>query len=195
MIIIIDAYNVLKQVIPKQEISDKERNHFIAQMGRYAKIKQHKIIVVFDGGPYEWVHREKMNGTIVIYSGVHESADDVIKHYLEDHQAKDLLLVSTDREINAVASRLDIPSIDAKDFYILVKHALHKEPEEIVELSGDVVKITKEEQADIDALMHAASEFVPVKKEDVVMEVRFRLSSAYTEGKKNKKLLRVLKKL
>ena len=195
MIIVVDAYNVLKQVITKQEISEKERNNFITQMGRYAKIKQHKMVVVFDGGSYEWVHKGKKNGITVMYSGVNETADDVIKHYLEDHQNKDLLLVSTDREINAVASQFDIPSIDAQDFYILVKHALHEEPEIAIKLGGDAVKIKKGEYTDIDELMQEASEFVPLKEEDVGIEIRSRLSSAYTEGKKNKKLLRVLKKL
>ncbi len=195
MIIVIDAYNILKQVITKQEISEKDRIHFIAQMGRYAKIKQHKMIIVFDGGPYEWVHKEKSNGITVMYSGVNESADDVIKHYLEDHQTKDLLLVSSDREINAVASHFDIPSIDAKDFYILVKHALHEEPEKTIELNNHLVKINEEKNMDIDELMRVASQFVPVKEEDRAVEIKSRLSSAYKEGKKDKKLLRVLKKL
>lgn len=195
MIIIIDAYNVLKQIVSKQEISEKERNTFIAQMGRYAKIKQHKVMIVFDGGPYEWTHKERTNGVSIVYSGVNETADDFIKHYLEDHQTKELLLVSTDREINAKASRLDVPSIDSADFYILVRDALHEEPEIVAESQNGIVKISKEKDNDLDELMRGASEFVPSKEDDVAREVRHRLSSAYTEGKKNKKLLRILKKL
>lgn len=195
MIIVIDAYNVLKQVLAKQEVSDKERNTFIGQIGRYSKKKQHKAIVVFDGGPYEWVHKEKMNGLIIMYSGVHESADDVIKHYIEDHYTKELLLVSTDREINAVAARFDVPSINSKDFFALVRHALHEEPQMDKEFHGNMVKISQDDDQVIDELMREASDFVPIKEEDVVMEVYSRMRSAHAEGKGNKKLLRVLKKL
>ena len=94
MILVIDAYNVLKSVFWKNHISESLRNQFIKQLAGYARKKGHKIVVVFDVGPYDYVTKDRIKGIAVIYSGVHESADDVIKRYLKEHSAKDLWLVS-----------------------------------------------------------------------------------------------------
>ena len=53
MIIVVDAYNLLRSVPPyKKNISDKERAYFIAQLSAYGKRKGHKMVIVFDGGPH-----------------------------------------------------------------------------------------------------------------------------------------------
>src|SRR5437016_701581 len=113
MIIVIDGYNLLRTVPPyKKTITDTERKQFIAQLGRYGRAKGHKIVVVFDGGPYEWPIKEKQsNNVLLIYSGIHESADDCIRHYLEMHRTQDIVLVTSDRELNNYAAQFSITSI------------------------------------------------------------------------------------
>lgn len=126
MIIVIDAYNVLKQCIHDREIAEHERAHFLSELSSYGRKKRHKLIVVFDGGANEWPTKERSDGTCVIYSGYHETADDYIKTYLKKHRMQDILLVSSDRELNRVADNLDIPSLDAADFYRIIKDEVEK---------------------------------------------------------------------
>ncbi len=194
MIIVIDAYNLLRSIPPHgRKVSDTERGKFIAQVSRYGRSKGHKMVVVFDGGPYDWPQKERINGVQVIYSGVHESADDYIKDYLDAIRAKDVLLVSSDNELNTWAARLEIPSIGSFHFYGLMQVALKGREEKTVVSEGKAVKITEEESTEIDQLMEEASRVVPLKAEDVVREV--------TDVKKDKlkkeerKLLKKLKKL
>src|SRR5690349_924443 len=109
MIIVLDAYNLLRAIPPyKKTISQKERAQFIAQLSAYARSKGHKVIIVFDGGPHEWPFKENMKFVQVVYSGMHESADEYIKEYIEIHKAKDLLLVSSDTELNRYAQNRNI---------------------------------------------------------------------------------------
>src|SRR6266404_6481136 len=120
MIIVVDAYNLLRSVPPyKKTVTDKERAQFIAKLSLYGRRKGHKIVIVFDGGPHEWPFKENMKTVVVVYSGIHESADDYIKEYIDAHHTKDLLLVSSDAELNRWAERLNIPSIDSATFFQL----------------------------------------------------------------------------
>src|SRR5260221_7699482 len=125
MIIVVDAYNLLRSVPPyKKTITDKERVQFIAHLSAYGRRKGHKVVIVFDGGPHEWPFKEQMKRVTVVYSGIHESADDYIKEYIEAHHMKDLLLVSSDAELNRWADRLNIPSIDSAIFCQLMHQEL-----------------------------------------------------------------------
>ena len=124
MILLIDAYNVLKQVKPSDIVGERERSAFIHELGRYAKMRQHKIILVFDGGPYDRTSQERIAGVYVVYSGALESADDYIKRYLKEHKELDILLISSDRELRSAAARYHIESVQAPDFYVMMKDAL-----------------------------------------------------------------------
>src|SRR5690349_11587596 len=78
MILIIDGYNVLKQVYGKQ-IDEKLRTHFIKKLQQYASKKGHHLIVIFDGYFHDDASYTKSKRLEVIYSGLNLSADDVIK--------------------------------------------------------------------------------------------------------------------
>ena len=79
--------------------------------------------LVFDGGPDTWTTQEKDHGITVIYSGIKQSADDVIKKLLLAKKFG-VLLVSSDNDLKANAIRLGIASMNADDFYNLVKNEL-----------------------------------------------------------------------
>lgn len=196
MIIVIDAYNLLRTVPPyKKTISDKERAQFIKQLGIYGRRKGHKIVIVFDGGPHEWSLRENMKTVQVVYSGIHASADDYIKEYLSAHSAKDLLLVTSDSELNHFADRLHISSIDSFSFNQLVHEELYVK-KVIVHEKGDVaVKLTHDNDDDIDALMLNASKVVPIKSEDVVSTDKGRNVKKNLVSKQERALLKKLNKL
>jgi hypothetical protein len=189
MIIIIDAYNILKQITSETFISDKTRNNFIDSVKWYADKRNHKVILVFDGGPYDWTHREK-NGKLVtvVFSGRHESADEFIMHYLHHHSSMDILLVSSDHELGLCASHFNMPSLNALDFYGLLKDCVRSLP--FVPFPHEIIA----ESDDLDTLMEEATEVVPSKEEDFRIPAP-RVSGPHTESKKDKKLWQKLKKL
>jgi predicted RNA-binding protein with PIN domain len=145
------------------------------------------MVVVFDGGRFEWPNKEKLHSVYVVYSGIHESADDYIKEYLHLHRAQELLLVSSDREINRVADHLSIASINSFDFYQLLKEAL-QEKGSVGGSSEDIVKMTDETNSAIDELMMNAAKNMPTKADDLAH------SAARTGEKKLSKHDRVLLK-
>ncbi len=196
MIIIVDAYNLLRAVPPyKKTTTDPERVRFIAQLSGYGRRKGHKIVIVFDGGPHEWPFKENMKTVQVIYSGIHQSADDYIKEYIEGHQAKDLLLVSSDSELNHFAARYNIPSIDSATFHHLVQEDVRTKTGVSEKVSDVVVKFDHDNVFDIDALMMAASKTVPTKSEDFAGGSIDRDSKKSTLSKQERSLLKKLNKL
>lgn len=195
MIILIDAYNMLKQIIAHREIGQRERTRFLSLLGQYSSKKDHYLVIVFDGGPYEWVYKERVHGMQVVYSGVHETADDYIKQYIRDHKESDLLLVSDDRELNKYAARFSMPSISPRDFYILVQEALLEQTSEQLQTEERATKISDESSADIDLLMQEASRTVSTKRSDEPSMVHSGLADGKKLTKEERKLLQKLKKL
>src|SRR5260221_8040614 len=197
MIIVVDAYNLLRSVPPyKKTITDKERVQFIAHLSAYGRRKGHKVVIVFDGGPHEWPFKEQMKRVTVVYSGIHESADDYIKEYIEAHHTQDLLLVSSDSELNRCAERLNIPSIDSSTFAQLMHQELSTK-EGFVEKNSAVIKLHHDNDAviDVDALMMEASKIVPQKSEDVASGPKRHHVKKDQLNKSEKALLKKLKKL
>jgi predicted RNA-binding protein with PIN domain len=191
MILLVDGYNLLKYINPYRDITEHERMLFLHQLKRYARYKKHKVVVVFDGGPYQWPHKEQVAGIKIIYSGARDTADAVIMHYIADHKTKDLLLITSDHELNLFASKHTIVSIGSDDFYRLFQEGLQEQQEEVQEIS---VTLDEDElESDLDTLMAQASEMVPCKEEDILPnEVPSRSSRS---SKKDRLLLKKLKKL
>ena len=187
MIIVVDGYNLLKNWQPHATIDERERHAFLQKIAHYCRRKRHKMVVVFDGGLYEWPYKEKMAGVTVIYSA-RESADEVIMQYLEDHKNKDILLVSSDHELNLFASYLNIVSIGSLEFAYLITEALKEviDREEIVIAVDDSV-------TDLDIIMEQATEKIPYKDEDKPRKEH--LISRSHRSKQDKILLKKLKKL
>jgi len=196
VLILIDGYNVLKGVARGGEVSSKERDYFIAQLSSYAARKRHKIIVVFDGGPYGWAHKEQRRAITVVFTGARESADDLIRRYLKKYRGQDLLLVSSDRELNYNASRYDVPSIDSEDFYGLMEAALERHDlGEESELACDAIKTTDDSSPELDKLMQEASVAVPHKSEDQPTTATAAQDEMHGLSRLERRLLEKLKKL
>ena len=196
MIIVVDAYNLLRSVPPyKKTITDRERTQFIAQLSAYGRCKGHKIVIVFDGGPHEWPFKENMKIVTVVYSGIHESADDYIKEYIDAHRTQDLLLVSSDAELNRWADRLNIPSIDSSTFSRLMHQELSTK-QSAIEKESAVIKLHHDSDAlDIDALMMEASKMISQKSEDVARGPKRHHVKKNEINKRERELLKKLKKL
>jgi len=194
MIILIDGYNVLKNVEKGDFISDEQRRGFIKKLAAYQKVRSHKkIMVVFDGGPCSWPSQEKVRGITVVYSGTERTADEYIQSFLKEHKSKaqNIILVSTDRELNHSASDYNIASIDADEFYKLLQQAIS--PQKIIkETDKKAIKMTQDSTPELDALMEQASSTVQPKKDDTVEPQD---NGSEKLSKKDRALLKKLKKL
>lgn len=189
MHIIIDGYNVLKQVIHQTTISETQRRGFINTLGKYAKKKNHTITVVFDGGPTMWPSHEKDHGVTVTYVGVKQSADDYMKGMIENKR-HGLLVVSSDNEIKRAAAHQDLVSIDGIEFYRMVIAALQTTGSKVS--SKNMIKTSSEVNELVDQLMRQESGYVFKKDDDQMDERR---SKGDKLSKKEREYLQKLKKL
>lgn len=195
MIIIVDGYNILKNIGRGGDVSAHDRATFVKLLNVYAKKKKHQIYLVFDGGSYGLAEKYTAGLVTVLYSGSHETADDVIRTLLRQLHTHDALLVSSDMTLAHNASRLNIPSLDAYPFYELVKR--ETEPEQL-SIASDVSMIKTAEKTDpvLDMLMKEASKNVVPKAEDISGD---RSEFAHKKGKQisrtEKKLRQKSKKL
>ena len=193
MIIIIDGYNVIKQLHGERYIDERQRNRFIHMLSAYGRKKKHRIIVVFDGGSHLWPSQEMIAKLKVIYSGIKETADEVIMNYIDENRTKELLLVSSDNELGHYASKYGVASICSKDFYYLLQEALQSAFDE----QGNDVTIEidlDDEEQDLNALMEKASEVIPHKSEDSP-DSQQRQSRLQKMSKNDRALLKKLHKL
>ncbi len=192
MILIIDAYNVLKQALGVKKVSESEKNRLISWLNSYAKNKGHSIILVFDAGPFEWPSKEQVGKIYVVHSGVNENADTWIKNYMTRYKMNDLLLISTDRELGSFAWRLNIQSMDALDFYHLLLESVSERESDTRHAQHTTIKLSDQDQPELDDLMQQASKTVPTKSEDAVKN---RASKSLKHSKKERKMIQKLKKL
>lgn len=193
MIIVVDAYNVVKQIVNKKEITDSERTAFLNQMQNYARQRKHSMIIVFDGGPTQWPSQEAMGKLRVVYSGYQDNADTYIKDYLTNHRDRDLFLVSSDRELRDAADRLHIPWIDAMSFYKIVQERMREQPaRKKVGAPGPVVKTATTHEPELDELMQEATQYIEHKEEDGPPA---RQTSKEKVPKKKRMLMRKIDKL
>jgi len=190
MIIIVDGYNILKQEVGTAQITAKERVTFIAKLNQYATYKNHRMMLVFDGGPYESVYKEAVHLVTVIYSGARKTADDVIKNYISKNSALDLLLVSSDRDLNRYASRFGITSIDSHAFYRLLQEGIANNTLKKVARGDNIIKLTESTNPELDQLMQGIVGAVPIKQEDLPQH-----DADYDPRKLSKQDRQMLKKL
>jgi len=217
MIIVIDGYNLLKQIFPhvKGRI-DKERNAFIRQLGYYKSKKPKDIkelIVVFDAGPFGHATREIHEGVTVMFSGQKSTADDWIIEYADSHKGMDLLVVTMDRKIIQACEKSGATTLGSLDFYGIMQSFLLDEaaqsfstqevmsdtktisPVEKYEREEDEFLNNKIDQKALDLLMEQSS-FLVGKQDDVDLDRgKSRKSASSKLSKKDRQLLSKVKKL
>lgn len=194
MTLLLDGYNILKKIKRSSYISDAERQKFIKQLNNYAHQKNLYLVIVFDGGPFTWTTTENMSLYIqVTYSGTKETADDYIKRYLDDHQGKDILLVSSDRELVNYAHNRHFPSLDSHEFAHFLHTMENLTQPSTIKNDQKTHKITQTTHEELDILMHRLK-VNPIKNEN---ELNSRIPKQKSEklSKKERKILQKIKKL
>ena len=190
MIIILDGYNILKQILTHSHITEKERDAFGRLMGKYAQKKNHKIIIFFDGGPYEKPYECRLKGITVWYAGHTLTADDLIISHAPAYKNKDAALVTSDNGLISHTFPYIKTVFDPHFFYAQVKSAFeshHIDPETLT-----ILKTTIDSSCELDKLMQEAALLPTTYKDENTNQVRHKPT---TLSKKERSLEKHKKKL
>ncbi len=120
---IIDGNNLIGSS-PDISLEDaNSRTEIIAIVKKFQKKKKNKIIIVFDGEPTTFSPEENPNEKIIVkYPPIGDSADDEIKRILEGYtHFKDVILITSDRELKDVAKKKGAKVINSIEFYYELK--------------------------------------------------------------------------
>jgi predicted RNA-binding protein with PIN domain len=163
MKLIIDGYNLIRSVTHRRA-TEPDIQHMLGRLRRYQRVTQHEIVIVFDGGDGTHRYQTGYHGLTVWYSGVRETADDLIKDFLRTAHADGTVLISDDRQLNEVAQECDIVSVSPLFFL-----ARLNEREGIKKSSAasalKAIKTSTEANVELDSLMEAYSGSAGSKKE------------------------------
>lgn len=195
MLLLIDGYNLLKNILKTSFVEPKKIEIFIGWLMDYAKIKHHEILIFFDGGPYDRPTYEKKDSRVSIqYTGYRKSADDAIKDYLRNTNLNNVLVVTSDRDINLFAQSLGVNSIDSEAFNILLKESKIKSKFILGKSQAEIIKLNKNKVDDeLDKLMQEGSKYLLYKDIDNDEDTGF--SKEKTLSRHEKKMLKISKKL
>jgi predicted RNA-binding protein with PIN domain len=169
MIIIIDGYNFLKSITGTKFISDVQMHQWISYFQKYLSFRGNQIVIVFDAGPSFFESHDKHGSVEVWYAGQYQTADDWIKKWLTKNRHKDILLVSSDREIRDWADSLSVVSLSSQEFYQILHNVVQEEELEQKVQMQSLHKTKEDEAVDtyLDNLMEMGSRsIVSVYKEN-----------------------------
>ena len=116
---IIDGNNLIG-CSPDISLEDSNsRSEIIGIVKKFQRKKKSKIIVVFDGEPDTFSNEENPTEKIVVkYPPIGDSADDEIKRILEGYTYfRDVVLVTSDRELKDVAKKKGARVVNSIEFY------------------------------------------------------------------------------
>lgn len=195
MTIVIDAYNFIKYVTKTSFVSDQEIREWISTFKEYARFRNNTVIIVFDAGPGLYQMTEYYGKVTVIYSGQMKTADDVIQDFLQQNQGKDLLLVTSDREICVFAEKVNIVSVGSDDFYKIFNHVMSRQENYEQKIVHTLHKITDQELDDLDTLMEEGSRNLVHYQDHKQEQIPFRLRDGRKASKTDKRLLKKIEKI
>lgn len=190
MLVIIDAYNLIKQALKKEYVSESEIKYFIKLFKKYSEKKHNQLKVVFDGGPLAYVSRERHGLVEILHSGYSQSADDVIKDILQEYVGRaNIVMISSDIELQKYADKLGISFLSAKEFYDKIFDVnFSKSKSDEVKRDNQLYKTS--ESNELDELMDIYTKNIQIKREDFEKQEPGKIGS-----NKDKKTNRILKKL
>ncbi len=196
MIILVDAYNLFKTVLHVQYISDSQRLQFLQLFEKYAQRRpSNQIILIFDGGQDLYEFEQNYKSLSIFYSGIMQSADDVIKKKLYGYQSHDILLVTCDRELRQYAARYNIESLGSLEFHKILQDIMQQQNQQEVVIAQTICKTSNGDNTDLDILMELGSRKLVMKDQDKEIKIVMKSSSCLHDSKKDKKLLKKISKI
>ena len=128
--LLIDGYNLIRRSasLGAQDKFALElgRDALLERLRQYKRYRGHRITVVFDAGskPLPAPEHIQQKGIKLIYSAQGETADSVIKRICQK-EGRNVLVVTSDRELASYAERLGSVAMDSEDFEVKMEMALY----------------------------------------------------------------------
>ncbi|MCK5056573.1 MAG: NYN domain-containing protein [Candidatus Aminicenantes bacterium] len=99
------------------------RKKILEIVRKYQQSKKRSVIIVFDGEPDGVLHKQPLNEKLtVVYPRYGDSADDEIKRILNRYTYfKDVVLVTSDRELKSYARKKGARIINSTQFHYELK--------------------------------------------------------------------------
>ncbi|MDY0297515.1 MAG: NYN domain-containing protein [Acidobacteriota bacterium] len=99
------------------------RQQLIHIVRKFQQSRNSKVIIVFDGEPEGTSHRQELGPKYtVLYPRYGRSADDEIKRILNSYNDfRDVVLVTSDRELKSFARGLGARTVNSIEFYFTLK--------------------------------------------------------------------------
>jgi predicted RNA-binding protein with PIN domain len=116
---IIDGDNLIGSC-PDISLEDPQgRERLVQVIKNFQENRNNNVTIVFDGTPENGLHREELNAKFCVrYPSNGSSADDEIKHILDGYQQfKDVVLVTSDRDLKTFAKKKGAKTINSIEFY------------------------------------------------------------------------------
>ncbi len=192
MIILIDGYNLIKNILGSKHVSTAERTKFINEIAAYLKFRSLQAYIIFDGGQTTYPESNVHGVLTVVFSGYKQSADEYIVQYVATHKEYEILVVTDDRQLRDLIAQYKKHVLNTYDFYHqYVKADLTQRRSKNGNHDAVPIKTTSYESPALDELMQEASKAVVHKtaEEPLYKQQRTRGS------KKERSRARILNKL
>lgn len=190
--IVIDGYNLLKQHHAAKQLSVSA---FILLLKRYAKIKSHRIDIVFDGGESPWPSTYQEGCVTITYAGYGKTADELLVFLIQENGKNRWdLFVTSDRELIHVATAHALVTIRSHLFWQFLKKYFDTNSFKEQKKPSFVVKKGSNEDSYIDELMREGANMNDARYKNDELGQKDRDYSVKA-SKKERELARILKKL
>ena len=133
MHIVIDGYNFIQQSASLRSFNrhslEEGRQALFHFLLPYRKSRNHNITIVFDAwdGDSPFEERDLRHGMEIIYSRRGRKADDVIKELVKNKGGKEILVVTSDREVAHYAICRNAATVSSQGFEQTVSRILSTE--------------------------------------------------------------------
>jgi predicted RNA-binding protein with PIN domain len=124
---IIDGNNLVG-CFPDISLDDPDaRSRLLYVIRKFQENRKNNVIIVFDGEPDEGVRKQVTSSKFtIVYPDIGNSADDEIKVILSSfNYFKDVVVVTSDRELKTFAKKKGAKTINSIEFYFELKRFSH----------------------------------------------------------------------
>ncbi|MBN1937988.1 MAG: NYN domain-containing protein [Candidatus Aminicenantes bacterium] len=137
MAYLIDGNNLLGHIYAGYHRDPAHRSTLVRKLQAFQRQTRTRVILVFDGTAPEGFPRPDKEKFSVLFPPPGESADSLIVDYIESRtDRRRLFVVSSDREIRAIAREAGATAVRCDEFYREMKKAL-RESREAREMDKD----------------------------------------------------------
>lgn len=129
MTYLIDGHNLIPKLGLRLDAMDDEME-LVAILQEFARIKRQQVEVYFDGAPAPQAGTRSLGTVRMHFIRLGQTADNAIRHRLNKmgKSAKNLIVVSSDQEVQNAARVNQTQFVSAEEFVILLKTVMASVP-------------------------------------------------------------------